>query len=187
MPGRKPPAFAVALALTVTSFLPQAPALAAMPIAKSLLPATASQDNTGLVQKVQARNRRWRQGRVGVRNGRNYRGGRGYRGGRRYARGRNYYRGRYYGGRGYYYGGNYYNPGAAAAAGIIGLATGAIIAGALSQPQYVAPAPAYRAYRRGAYAPWTTEWYSYCSSRYRSFNPDTGYFLAYSGQYRFCY
>ncbi|MXN63488.1 hypothetical protein GR183_01100 [Stappia sp. GBMRC 2046] len=150
-----------------------------MPVVKSLVPVTASQDSSALVQKVQSRGRRWRKGKRYARGGRGYRGKRGYRGGRRYYRGK-----RYYGGRRYYYGGNYYNPGAAAAAGIIGLATGAIIAGSLAQPRYVAPAPVYR---RGAYAPWTPEWYSYCSSRYRSFNPDTGYFLAYSGQYRFCY
>ncbi|NRG17810.1 BA14K family protein [Rhizobiales bacterium] len=150
-----------------------------MPLAKAVLPPAAQTDNSNLIQKVQSRGRRWRQGRAGVRNGRNYRRGRGYRGGRRYHAKRRYYRG----GRGYYYGKRYYNPGAAAAAGIIGLATGAIIAGALSQPRYVAPAPAYR---RGAYAPWTPEWYSYCGSRYRSFNPDTGYYLAYSGKYRFC-
>ncbi len=34
--------------------------------------------------------------------------------------------------------------------------------------------------------PWTPEWYDYCSARYRSFNPDTGYYRTYSGRYRFC-
>ena len=34
--------------------------------------------------------------------------------------------------------------------------------------------------------PWTDEWYAYCESRYRSFNPDTGMFLAYSGEYKPC-
>jgi hypothetical protein len=34
--------------------------------------------------------------------------------------------------------------------------------------------------------PWTDEWYDYCESRYRSFNPETGMFLAYSGEYRLC-
>jgi hypothetical protein len=80
------------------------------------------------------------------------------------------------------------------AAGVAGgLAAGAIIGSALSQPRYVGPryyAP--RRYYRPAPvvryrpAPWTNEWYNYCSSKYRSFNPRTGYFLAYSGNYRFC-
>ncbi len=34
--------------------------------------------------------------------------------------------------------------------------------------------------------PWTAAWYDYCSARYRSFNPDTGYYRTYSGRYRFC-
>ncbi len=72
-----------------------------------------------------------------------------------------------------------------------GLAAGAIIGSALSQPRYVAPPPVYYrpapapvvSYRP---APWTPAWYNYCHSKYRSFNPNTGYFLAYSGQYTFC-
>ncbi|WP_305988011.1 BA14K family protein [Roseibium sp. MMSF_3544] len=71
-----------------------------------------------------------------------------------------------------------------------GLAAGAIIGSALSQPRYVAPPPVYYpapapvvTYRP---APWTPAWYNYCHAKYRSFNPNTGYFLAYSGQYRFC-
>ncbi|MGI9412434.1 MAG: BA14K family protein [Hyphomicrobiales bacterium] len=41
--------------------------------------------------------------------------------------------------------------------------------------------------RRGpAPEPWTEEWYQYCSAKYRSFNPDTGEYLAYSGQYKVC-
>lgn len=97
------------------------------------------------------------------------------------------------------------NGGAAAAAGIFGFAAGALVAGALSQPRYptyyqpapvyVAPPPppvVYRPVRRPAavyYAgpqPWTPEWYAYCDARYRSFNPRTGYFLGYDGQYHFC-
>jgi hypothetical protein len=34
--------------------------------------------------------------------------------------------------------------------------------------------------------PWSDEWYDYCASRYRSFNPETGMFLAYSGEYKPC-
>lgn len=39
---------------------------------------------------------------------------------------------------------------------------------------------------RGRYEPWSPEWYAYCSRRYRSFNPRTGYFLGYDGVYHFC-
>jgi hypothetical protein len=45
-----------------------------------------------------------------------------------------------------------------------------------------APARAYS----GGLEPWTEEWYIYCENRYRSFNPDTGMFLAYSGEYKMC-
>lgn len=34
--------------------------------------------------------------------------------------------------------------------------------------------------------PWTAAWYSYCSERYRSFNPRTGTFISYSGEAIFC-
>ncbi|MEL7527865.1 MAG: BA14K family protein [Pseudomonadota bacterium] len=76
-----------------------------------------------------------------------------------------------------------------------GIAAGAIIGSALARPRYapptyVAPPPAYYpapapvvTYRP---APWTPAWYNYCHAKYRSFNPNTGYFLAYSGQYKFC-
>ena len=99
-----------------------------------------------------------------------------------------------------------------AAAGIIGFAAGAILGGALSGPRYgrgyygdryyddgyyydqpdvvyveprpvyVRPAPVYRY----AVEPWTPEWYSYCESRYRSFNPDTGYYKGYDGRFHLC-
>ncbi|SDU27491.1 BA14K family protein [Stappia sp. ES.058] len=103
-----------------------------------------------------------------------YRGQRGYRAYRPYRPYRNprYGSGVYFG-----YGGN-----GAAAAGIIGLATGLIAQQALTSRRY-AP-PARRGYR-GA-AAWTPEWYAYCARKYRSFNPRTGYYLAYSGRYRFC-
>ncbi|MXN63489.1 hypothetical protein GR183_01105 [Stappia sp. GBMRC 2046] len=76
------------------------------------------------------------------------------------------------------------NAGAAVAAGIIGLAAGAILGSTLSKPQqreYIdPPIPA------GGYEPWSPAWFRYCRAKYRSFDPDTGYYLAYSGQYRFC-
>lgn len=34
--------------------------------------------------------------------------------------------------------------------------------------------------------PFTPEWYAYCAAKYRSFDPDTGMYLAYSGTYRMC-
>ncbi|MBN9668939.1 BA14K family protein [Roseibium aggregatum] len=73
-----------------------------------------------------------------------------------------------------------------------GLAAGAIIGSALAKPRYYAPPPPPAYYPVPAPvvtyrpAPWTPAWYNYCSRKYRSFNPNTGYFLAYSGQYRFC-
>ena len=75
------------------------------------------------------------------------------------------------------------NGAAIGGAAIFGLATGAILGSALSGGgrEYIDPPV-----RSGGYAPWTPEWYRYCSRKYRSFNPETGYFLAYSGKYRFC-
>jgi hypothetical protein len=96
-----------------------------------------------------------------------YRSGRGhYRGGARYARpyyGRSYGRG-YYGRR---------DSGAAAAAGVIGLATGAIIGGAIANQQAQAQAP-------------NPDWIAYCSQKYRSFDPASGTFLGYDGQRHVC-
>ncbi len=93
----------------------------------------------------------------------------------------------------------------AIAAGVIGLAAGAIIGGALSQPSqptYVQPAPVYAppppppayyppaparnvTYRAG-FEPWSRAWYDYCSDRYRSFNPNTGTYRGYDGRDHFC-
>jgi hypothetical protein len=44
------------------------------------------------------------------------------------------------------------------------------------------PAPVYM----GSPEPWTEAWYDYCHAKYRSFNPRTGEFLSYSGEYKFC-
>jgi hypothetical protein len=88
-----------------------------------------------------------------------------------------------------------------AAAGIFGLAAGALVGSALAQPRYYdyyEPAPVYVApppppvvyqpsqvyYQRPS--PWTPAWYQYCGQRYGSFNPQTGYFLGYDGDYHFC-
>lgn len=72
-----------------------------------------------------------------------------------------------------------------------GLVAGAVIGSALSQPRYYAPPPVYYnpapapvvTYRA---TPWSPSWYQYCRSKYRSFNPQTGYYRTYSGNYRFC-
>jgi hypothetical protein len=99
--------------------------------------------------------------------------------------------------------------GDAFAAGILGFTAGAILSGAFSQPRYyydrryydrryyaepvyVAPpppvvydtAPAYY-YERPE--PWSRDWFESCDARYQSFNPRTGYFLGYDGDYHFCY
>ncbi|WP_319533537.1 BA14K family protein [uncultured Cohaesibacter sp.] len=65
-----------------------------------------------------------------------------------------------------------------------GLAVGAIAVNANQRHHYrpYRPAPVYY----GSPAPWTPGWYSYCSSRYRSFNPHTGYFRGYDGRLHFC-
>lgn len=90
-----------------------------------------------------------------------------------------------------------HDSGDALAAGVIGLAAGALIGGALaSQPP---PPPRYYEYDRPAYVvrrapvryyggiePWTRDWYEYCSDRYRSFNARTGTFTGYDGERHFC-
>lgn len=47
-------------------------------------------------------------------------------------------------------------------------------------------APQRAGYPGGAPEPWTDEWFEYCSAKYRSFDDETGYYLAFSGNYRFC-
>ncbi len=34
--------------------------------------------------------------------------------------------------------------------------------------------------------PWTPQWYSYCSTKYRSFDPGTGTYVTYSGETMLC-
>lgn len=75
------------------------------------------------------------------------------------------------------------NAEAAIIGGLIGVGAALIIGSAFaqpSQPRTVAAAPAYGP------RPWSNDWYAYCSSKYRSFNPRTGYFVTYSGDHRFC-
>ncbi len=95
----------------------------------------------------------------------------GYRGGPRYVE-RRYYAPRRYGyePRGYYR----RDRSNALAAGALGLATGAIIGGAIAQSQAQA-APVY-----GGNAA------SYCAQRYRSYDPASGTYLGYDGVRRAC-
>ena len=67
----------------------------------------------------------------------------------------------------------------------VGMATTALIASAIHAQER-------RNWRRRYYrrvyrpVPWTPEWYDYCMRKYRSFNPETGYYVTYSGRLRFC-
>ncbi|WP_153005329.1 BA14K family protein [Aureimonas ureilytica] len=117
-----------------------------------------------------------------------YRGGPGYYGGPRYYGGQGYYGGpRYYEGGPRYYRHRHNNGGAAIAGAILGLGVGAAIASA-NQPRYVAPRYAAPRYAAPAYGlrPWSRDWYRYCSSRYRSFDPGSGTFQPYNGPRQFC-
>lgn len=95
--------------------------------------------------------------------------------------------------------------GDAIAAGVLGLAAGAIIGGAIASdpgPRYYEPAPrayyppppprvVYRpapeqVYVVGSIEPWSRAWYDYCGRTYRSFDPDTGTYRGYDGQDHFC-
>ena len=49
----------------------------------------------------------------------------------------------------------------------------------LAQPQRVP-------YTKTGLAPFSPDWVAYCARKFRSFNPNTGTYLAYSGKYRFC-
>ncbi len=92
-----------------------------------------------------------------------------YYGGPRYGYAHPYYGRRYgYYPRGYYY--RRHDNGSALAAGALGLATGAIIGGALAQQQ---AAPTYVAPGNGSVA--------YCAQRYRSYDPASGTYLGYDG------
>lgn len=88
----------------------------------------------------------------------------------------------------------------ALAAGLAGLAVGAIVGGVLSQPRYPSrvyidppapryyrPAPVYRGpVTYYAPEPWSREWYRACSIRYRSFDAGSGTFMGYDGRRHFC-
>jgi hypothetical protein len=94
--------------------------------------------------------------------------------------------------------------GDAVAAGVLGLAAGALIGGALAndnppppEPYYDGyyvqrrvvvprPAPVRQYYAYSGFEPWTPAWYRYCSNRYQSFDARTGTFTGFDGQQLFC-
>ena len=99
---------------------------------------------------------------------------------------------------------HHHHGGDALALGALGLATGAIIGGAIASdpgPRYYVDPPAdyyappprvvYRTYEpapvyAGGVRPWTGPWYRYCEDRYRSFDPRSGTFIGYDGRSHFC-
>jgi hypothetical protein len=93
---------------------------------------------------------------------------------------------RYYRGHRYRYDRDYYNGGAAVAAGVLGFATGAIVGSAAAAPRYYAPryygAPA----RYSGATSGTAAWIAACDAKYNSFNPRTGTYLGYDGEYHRC-
>ncbi len=92
---------------------------------------------------------------------------------------------------GYYRGGRGAAVGAGIAAGVIG---GALAAGALAGPRYVEPAPIYVApapvygapVRAYGYGPSDVDAVAYCSRRFRSYDPETGTYIATGGVVRAC-
>ncbi|WP_328838927.1 BA14K family protein [Methylobrevis albus] len=106
----------------------------------------------------------------------------------------------------------HYDSGAVVGAGVAGLAVGALLGTALAAPPryapppvtYVAPPPPPVYYEAppvyyqappvvyssappaGGYPAYSAGWYSYCESRYRSFDPQSGTFVGYDGMRHFC-
>ncbi len=99
-------------------------------------------------------------------------------------------RGYYGGGRGYRYGRRGYGGGAVAAGVIGGLAVGALAGAAIAGSQ---PAPAYGGPGYGGPGQpvgnvygHDPRWVNYCASRYRSFDPASGTYLAGDGNRYVC-
>lgn len=92
------------------------------------------------------------------------------------------------------------------AAGIVGLALGALAVGAISASREPVSANPYRHPRprpsrdyvgddveiisdsryEPHVQPWSRSWFRYCRDRYRSFDPQTGTYVGYDGRERFC-
>lgn len=95
----------------------------------------------------------------------------------------------WYGGRHVYHHHRHHGGGNAWGAGLLGFGVGALVGSALTPREvYVAPppAPVYAAPVAYGPEPWTPDWYSYCYSRYQTFNPNTGTFIGYDGLQHFC-
>lgn len=82
------------------------------------------------------------------------------------------------------------------AAGIIGLAAGAIIIGEAQkhkakkyavqpQPRGIKPTRIHAGHDQD-FQPWSPSWYRWCAQRYRSFNPRTGTYRGFDGYDHFC-
>lgn len=67
--------------------------------------------------------------------------------------------------------GGFWGPG-----GFIGGVLGGWVAGQMNRPAEPAPVEI---------VPWTRAWYDYCS-KYKSFDPQSGYYTTYEGEKRFC-
>jgi hypothetical protein len=70
---------------------------------------------------------------------------------------------------------------------IAGLALGAFTGALLPRLAHPHPYGYPRARYVGTCPPWSQAWYNYCTARYRTFNPHTGYFFARPGVQRFCH
>lgn len=73
--------------------------------------------------------------------------------------------------------------GAGIAAGVLG---GALAAGALAGPRYYEPAPVYVAPRAYGYGVEDVDAVAYCSRRFRTYDPETGTYIASGGVVRAC-
>jgi hypothetical protein len=96
-----------------------------------------------------------------------------------YVQYRRYYGRPYYGRP--YYGRRYYRRGDAVAAGVAGLAAGALIGGAIASQQAAPPPPPYAVAPAG-----DADWIAACARKYRSFDPASGTFLSYDGNRYMC-
>ena len=86
--------------------------------------------------------------------------------------------------------------GAAIAGAIFGIAIGTIIADGYNQSRYAPPSRTYYGPTDAEYAPppapdyapepFTDDWYAYCTSKYNTFDPQTGTFQPFEGPRKLC-
>lgn len=72
------------------------------------------------------------------------------------------------------------------AAGLGGLAAGAIIGGLIGNSGAISAGPRSTVPPAGGYAPGSRGYIAYCSEKYRSFRPETGTFTGYDGNTYYC-